>query len=292
MRRQHGVISRAQAFELGLTRHQIAQRVGSGRWVRLTSGVYASSAAPATWGRQLTAALLDHPRAVAGGRSAAFLLGIPGFGPGRPQILVPYGGSNRSPIARVIRARHFDDVETVHIDGFTATSASETILTLSMWLSPSLVERMIDDQMAAKKVAIQDFHPILDRLAFARQPGLPTLRRLLKERSPIGYQPPSSALERLLYNLLEEAPIPTYQRQVTLNLNGTSARVDALIPEWHLIVEADGRRWHNRQADHDRDRARDAAALAAGYRVLRLTWQMLRYEEDECMRRLLAVGRA
>jgi very-short-patch-repair endonuclease len=45
-----------------------------------------------------------------------------------------------------------------------------------------------------------------------------------------------------------------------------------LLPEHRLIVEADGRRWHTRVADFDRDRWRDNEATANGYRTLRFTW--------------------
>jgi Transcriptional regulator, AbiEi antitoxin len=39
---QHGVLSRGQAMQAGLTRHEITARLRSGRWQQLHSGVYAS----------------------------------------------------------------------------------------------------------------------------------------------------------------------------------------------------------------------------------------------------------
>jgi very-short-patch-repair endonuclease len=49
-------------------------------------------------------------------------------------------------------------------------------------------------------------------------------------------------------------------------------RVDVLLPDHRLIIEADGRRWHARHADFDRDRWRDNEAVAHGHRVMRFTW--------------------
>ena len=49
-----------------------------------------------------------------------------------------------------------------------------------------------------------------------------------------------------------------------------------LIPDHRLIIEADGRRWHARFADFDRDKWRDNQATAHGYRVLHFTWVHLR----------------
>ena len=43
-----------------------------------------------------------------------------------------------------------------------------------------------------------------------------------------------------------------------------------------LILESDGRRWHARVADFDRDAWRDMQAAVLGYRVLRWSYPMLR----------------
>ncbi len=52
-------------------------------------------------------------------------------------------------------------------------------------------------------------------------------------------------------------------------------RVDAVIPEWRLILEADGRAFHTKRADFERDRQRDNLAAAHGYRVMRFTYRAL-----------------
>jgi very-short-patch-repair endonuclease len=54
-----------------------------------------------------------------------------------------------------------------------------------------------------------------------------------------------------------------------------------------LIVEADGRRWHTRRADFDRDARRDLFALARGYRTAHVTWAMLTGDPDEVCHDLL-----
>lgn len=155
-----------------------------------------------------------------------------------------------------------------------------------------LIERFVDGQLAVGRLAIVDFHPILERLEFARQPGLRSLRRVISARADDAYQPPTTELERLLYALLDRHVLPRYERQIPFEYTATRATVDAYIPTWRLIVEGDGRRWHNRASDHDRDRLRDSEALAAGFAVVRFTWKMLRYEPNECLARLLRIGRA
>ena len=59
--RQHGVISRVQALDAGLSRSTIGTRTLSGQWVRIDTAVYAVAAAPRTWRRQLWAAYLSRP---------------------------------------------------------------------------------------------------------------------------------------------------------------------------------------------------------------------------------------
>jgi very-short-patch-repair endonuclease len=43
-------------------------------------------------------------------------------------------------------------------------------------------------------------------------------------------------------------------------------------------VEIDGWRYHGTRAAFERDRRRDAALMAAGYRVVRITYRRLRNE--------------
>ncbi len=63
-------------------------------------------------------------------------------------------------------------------------------------------------------------------------------------------------------------------------------RVDALVPASALVVEADGRTWHTRLEDFERDRRRDAEAAAAGFQTLRFTYDQL-VDEPRWVRRIV-----
>lgn len=54
--------------------------------------------------------------------------------------------------------------------------------------------------------------------------------------------------------------------------------VDAVWADRRLAVEVDGYEYHRTRAAFERDRARDAALLVAGYRVLRVTAHRLAAE--------------
>ena len=64
--------------------------------------------------------------------------------------------------------------------------------------------------------------------------------------------------------------------------------VDALWRAQRLIVEIDGFDAHGTRAAFERDRRRDAHLVAAGHRVIRITWRQLRDEPELTVARLAA----
>ncbi len=289
--RQHGAFSRAQAKAFGFNEKLIRRRVGKGVWIQMDHNVLAVNGSPDSWERRLSAAVLSRPEAYVAGRSAAHLHNFPGFPRSRPEILVPFQGNARSPLARVIRSRLFEKVSYVDLAAFRVTTVAETILTLAYREPSSVVERLVDDRLAANRLRIEDFDPILDRLEGARVRGLPALRRIVGSRDHHAYQPPTTELERLLYMVLDDPSIPEYTRQLPIAYPARSATVDAFVPDWHLIAEADGRRWHTRAQDFEIDRARDNAAATAGLITVRFTYSMLTNDPDGCINTLCQAGK-
>jgi len=64
--------------------------------------------------------------------------------------------------------------------------------------------------------------------------------------------------------------------------------VDLLWPAQRLIVEVDGHAFHHTRAAFERDRRRDAALIAAGHRVIRITWRRLTGEPKAVIAELAA----
>ncbi len=111
--------------------------------------------------------------------------------------------------------------------------------------------------------------------AIARCPtrrGIRRLRKVLNQDG--GPRRTRSWAERRLLALIRQAglPVPLTNRQLL------GFQVDALWPEHRLVVEVDGERFHGGRRAFDNDRARDAALVAAGYRVIRFTARQL----EEC----------
>jgi len=59
---------------------------------------------------------------------------------------------------------------------------------------------------------------------------------------------------------------------------GPAIRPDFLWRAHHLILETDGRRTHRTDRAFERDRLRDQRAMAAGWRVVRITWRQVTRE--------------
>jgi very-short-patch-repair endonuclease len=286
--RQYGAFSLEQARRAGMTPKMVETRVATGAWIRFAPSVFVVASSPPRWERQMAAAVLSRPGCLVAGRSAAYLHRMEGFKRSHPTIMVGPTGNARSPIATVIRAKAFPEVERVSLEGFEVSGAADTVITLARDLDRDRLASVIDDGIAARLFTASDLDSALHR--WSGWPGLTKLRPLLHERSESAYQPPTNELERLLRRVLNHPSLPAHSRQVPLRFEAAAMTVDAYIPAWRLIVEADGRRWHTRVADFKRDRVRDNEAAANGLAVLRFTYEMLREEPDQCLATLLRTG--
>jgi very-short-patch-repair endonuclease len=286
--RQYGVFNRDQVRKAGFDRNAVKRRVASGEWIRLGANVFAVASAPPKWERQMAAAVLSRPRAYVAGPSAAHLLGFRDFRPGRTTIVVPEGSNSRLSIGRVIRSKHFDSLATVQVAGFTLTSAAETLMTLARDLSEPELESVLEDALLARLVDVNELREVLEREAGS--PWVAVLERQVVLHSADAPTPDSSYLEALLERLLDGATLPDMVREFPFSIRGTPARVDVFIPDWQLVIEADGRAWHGRTVNQEADRRRDAGLAAQGIQVIRLTYRMITKDPNGCLAMILAAG--
>ncbi|MGH9247196.1 MAG: type IV toxin-antitoxin system AbiEi family antitoxin domain-containing protein [Acidimicrobiales bacterium] len=278
--RQYWLISRAQAYRLGASRRFIDRRVAAGHWVRVEPGVYLLAGHALTWQGRFKAVELGAPGGAIAGLAAAAVHALTDVRPGRPEIVVAPDAHHRHKVAIVHRQV---GIRATTVDGVRVTTIAQTLFDLAPRIGLWPLERALDDALVAKRLTVDDLN---ERLAFydgSRRPGVPRMRALIGERAADAWVPPASELEALLYRTLDSLPSrPTVVRQEAwpwrTSADGT---VDSLLPASKLIVEGDGRRWHTRVADFDRDRWRDNQAAAHGYRVLRYTWLHLTEMVDD-----------
>lgn len=289
-RRQHGVFNTRQARALGGTSAMLRRRLVNGTLLQMAPNVWALPGNPLTWQRQYKAAELTVSDAAICDRAAALVHHCDGCRVVRPAIAIGYGANARHPLADVRRVR---EVPTTVIDGIRVVTLAQTLFDLLSCLPLAGVERALDGALLTRAVTVPDLAERAEVMGQARRPHVNLWRDLVEERCVDGWSPPQSELERALDVVLRRLP-PGVEvlRQATPSWwEPAIHRVDVYIPEWALVVEADGRRWHARAADFDRDRWRDNRAVANGHRVLRFTHTHLTRRADEVLDLVLASGR-
>jgi hypothetical protein len=107
---------------------------------------------------------------------------------------------------------------------------------------------------------------------------------LLHDDAPV---PTRSALEDLVLDLIERAGLemPEVNRPLA---NGLIP--DFRWPDRRVILEADGRAWHDDPVAREDDADRQAALEAQGERVIRVTYAQALHQADETVQRLRAAG--
>jgi very-short-patch-repair endonuclease len=277
---QHGVLTRGQLSELGLSDDQIDHRVTLGRLRRVHRGVYTIGHRLLTQdGRWMAAVLACGPGAVLSHRAAAALWGMRGGT--RVEVTVPRARRVRRGI-EVHRAVLPVDERTTH-RGIPTTTVPRTLLDLSAVVQRHEARGALRKAEQLRLTDPLSLHDLIER--YPRRPGLATIRALLKEAS-IGVKIIRSEFEERFHDFLIRAGLPLPQTNVLIE----GYEVDCAWREQRLIVELDGHATHSPAHAFESDRVRDRRLAAAGWRVIRITWRQL-HEEPELveadLRRLL-----
>ena len=285
--RQHGVFSLRQVWAVGGDADLARRRVAAGRWLRLDRGVFAIPGHPGTWEQRAMAATLGHPAAVLSGRPAAALWGLDGVGRGRPQVTVPRTTHHRSAIATVRRS----DVVQRRVREGIAVNAPALVLVELAARSPVRAVAHFEDAVVKGVTDVGLLRDVHRRWAGRGVPGTAALGRFLESHAD-GDAVAESELELAGARLLTHPDIPAFEQQAPFPWAPSGPhRVDFLIPSWTMIVEVDGRVWHARLQDQDRDRARDLTAAAHGYLTIRLGYASVARDLVGTREDLIAAGR-
>jgi very-short-patch-repair endonuclease len=261
---QHGVVSREQLFARRFTRHAIETRLARRRLHRIHRGVYAVGHTRLTVrARWMAAVLACGTDAALSHQDAAALHGLLKIGSGDIHVTALKGHSIDGICCHCVRAIRPADVSK--IDGIRVTTLPRTLLDLAEATDRS------DFAAALKQAQHED---TLDLRALTATMARNHGRRGVKALRDLTEEPgwTQSELERRFVALTRAHGLP---RPLT-NQYVEGELVDAYWPDHRLIVEVDGWRTHKTRAAFEADRVRDAKLVAAGYRVLRITYRRLR----------------
>jgi predicted transcriptional regulator of viral defense system len=270
--RQHGVVSRVQAVDAGLSRSAIDRRLGAGRWSIVLPGIYRLEGAPST-GRQraMAACLWGGPEAVVSHRTAGVLWGLDGVTGERIEISVPRSVSARSRRCRVHHVSVLTRVDRATIAGIPVTSVARTVVDLASTLDADDLERALEDALR-RGVTVQGMRR---RLRGRGHAGTRVLRRLLEERDQ-GVAPLESELERRVWNCIVRSDLPRPVRQLSVRgAESRGYRIDFAYPEDLVAIECDGWRAHGGRRAFARDRRRAGELASLGWRIVYATWDDL-----------------
>jgi very-short-patch-repair endonuclease len=265
---QHGVITRRQLLDGGVGARTIERRVERRQLHRLHGGIYSyGDPKPNFRGRWLAAVLACGDGAVLSHRSAAALWGL-ARAKGGPVEVTAVVGRRRPGIALHECGLHKAD--RVTLDSIPVTSVARTLFDLAEVVDERQLGQAFEE---ADRLRLLEMRALEDVCARGRgRRALAPVRRLIDEARAPGWT--RSDLEDRFAALCREHEL----RPTDTNVEVLGHEVDALWACERLVVELDGFAHHRHRAAFERDRARDAAMQAAGYRVIRITDRRLKRE--------------
>jgi hypothetical protein len=274
---QHGVFSRQQALDVGLTRSQIEYRVTMGTWVAVDSGVYRIAGTPTSWHQRLMAACLAGP-AVASHRAAALLWDLPTVA--KPaEVTALRHRRRRSSDVIWHESFHLTERDVTELDGIPVTRPVRTFLDLAVVLDPQPLEEVLNDGMFRNLLSIPAIWRRWEQLGPLRH-GAGKVRALL-ERYTADERPTESTLEIRFFQLLRDAGVQLPTKQFWVHVGDFHRRIDLAYPERSLAIELLGGRFHFGEPKETANRNRRNKLGVLGWRVLEFTWNDLEHEPRE-----------
>ncbi len=267
-----GVVTREEAIALGMAETTLRRRVSDGVFTRIRPGLLALPGAIDNYLIDLHAACRKLG-AVVSHQAAAHIHDLDRPPNIKLTISVPRNKTKSYEGCTIHQVADLTLAQVVEIDGLPVTTPERTIIDLSAVVGEKHLQRVLEGSLARGIVDLDLLETTFLEIARRGKPGTASLRKTLENLAG----PPSadeSELERRFRSLLRDFDLPQPIEQFRAPwLRRVNGRVDFAYPDSLLIVEVDGRRWHSKSEAFETDRLRDNAAQAAGWRVLRFTWQ-------------------
>lgn len=273
---QHGVVTLSQLQVLGLSASAVRSRVEEGSLLRVHEGIYAVGRPLQTHVQRCMAAVLAcGAEAVLSHRSAASLWGFQKDSRRRIDVTAP-NRRGRSPAGI---AAHRDGslapAECTEVHGVPCTTAARTLLDFAAVAPAWELRRAVGEAEVLRVVDHAQVRKLIKRHPGRR--GVARLRMVLDEIHPLTKRT-RSEMERMFLRLCKRARLPEPEVNVWLRVEHGRLRPDFLWRDAGLIVEADGRQFHDTDSAFVRDRRREQRLQLAGWRVSHFTWWEIEHE--------------
>jgi very-short-patch-repair endonuclease len=271
--RQHGVVSRRQLVELGMSESGVERRLRVGRLHVLHPGVYAvGHRLVSREGHWLAGVLRAGPGAILSHRSAAALWGVRrGGGTGAIEVTCPRKTRSHGRIRR--HCGRVPAEEATSRRRIPVTTLARTLMDLAALVSLEGLEAAIREAEYLHRFRLQDLAAIRES-----HPGRRGVARVDACLELLGHGPRGrtrTRLESRFAALLARTDLPPPRLNALLDLDGFRIEADCLWSEQRLIVELDGGEAHGTRTAFESDRERDRRLQVAGWRIVRVTWRQL-----------------
>ena len=271
---QHGHLARRQLLTMGLSRGAIDGRIESGEYVRVHHGVYCiAPRRDDPISRAAAAVLACGPEAVLSHGSAATLWGLLRNWTFPLEVIAT---QRKRPGIVTHRCRTLKRRDITRQHGIPTTSPERTILDNAPRLNSKQLTRMVNDGRLSGYVHLATLADVVSRNP--HHPGANLLRPFVEDSG----NPTRSGFEDAFKAFCASYRLPT----PLINTKVNGYEVDAYFPDHNLIVELDGRRYHDDPESFEEDREQDAEQLKHGLRTVRITDERFTTGPDEEAQRL------
>jgi predicted transcriptional regulator of viral defense system/very-short-patch-repair endonuclease len=279
--RQHGIVTARQLRALGVSPSALRYRVRVGRLHPVHRGVYAVGHRSVSHaGRYLAAVASIGAGAVLSHLSAAALWRlVRSDGDGAVDVAVTRSVRSRQGI-RLHVVRSLAATNVTRAAGIPVTTPARTVVDLADVLGERALGRLVHEGEVQGIVSNAELREELRRVAGRR--GAAALSALVAD-GPVRTR---SDLEDATYELLRRNGFPRPATNVHVPGVPDWVEVDFHFPGTSLVIEADGDQFHGTRWRRRMDARKQALLEAAGYRVIRLTWEQVTVDEAQTARRL------
>lgn len=261
LRRQAGVLCLAQARGLGMSERTVRRRLAGGQWTILLPGVYLAAGHRRTDEVRLRAASLwGGEHALVSGPGAAFWHGYLVSLPRPVGLTVPARCRRRGPRGVRVRRRDIAPPDRATVRGVPLTGPALTVLETAAVLPDGAA---FLDRALQRHVGFPELHA-----AYCRSSGAHGMGRAGELLVSAGDRADSIA-ERRLAGLLRRAGMG----EVVLGHPFGDYTIDLAFPAAMIAIEVDSWAWHSDVERFRTDRRKGNALVAAGWTLLRFTWQ-------------------
>lgn len=256
----HGVVTRQQLLDAGVTSAEIWRRLRKGTLLREHRAVYrVGHRAPSLEATYLAAVRACGDGALLSGRAAAHLWRLLKGASPPPEVTTPT--ERRVHCVRTKRSRRLDPRDATTWRAIPITSVAYTLVDLGAELRLAELARACHEAEVLHGTTPAQVEAVLERRHNSKGAG--KLRRVLHGEVHVLL----SALERRFLNLLrrEGLALPHTNRPAG------GRRVDCRWPAQRLTVELDSYRYHHSRHAWEQDRRREREAHARGDQFRRYT---------------------